>query len=147
MQETLDYSIVEHGSHAYGQACLLRDEMLRKPLGLSLFDEDLDAESDFIHVAGRGDSGTVQAYLQFKPIDERVAKMQQVLVAAHWQGKGVGRRLVEFAEDHARDEGYSEVILHAREVVTGFYEALGYRKEGDVFMEVFLPHFKQRKIL
>ena len=42
MQDSLDFSIIEHGSPAYEQACLLRDEMLRKPHGLSLFDEDLE---------------------------------------------------------------------------------------------------------
>ena len=147
MQDPLDFSIIEHGSHVYEQACLLRDEMLRKPLGLSLFDEDLEAESDFIHVAGRDGAGTVQAYLQLKPVDENVVKMQQVVVASHLQGRGVGRALVRFSEQHARSEGYREVILHAREVVMSFYEALGYRQEGDVFMEVSLPHFKHRKVL
>lgn len=147
MQDSLDFSIAEHGSHTYEQACLLRDEMLRKPLGLSLFDEDLEAESDFIHVAGRDGAGTVQAYLQFKPVDENVVKMQQVVVTAHWQGQGIGRALVHFSEDHARSLGYTEVTLHAREVVMSFYETLGYRREGDVFTEVSLPHFKHRKRL
>ena len=147
MQETLDYSLVEHRSPAYEQACLLRDEMLRKPLGLSLFDEDLEAESGFIHVAGRDGSGMAQAYLQFKPVDGKVVKMQQVLVAAHLQGQGIGRALINFSEEHARSAGYSEVTLHAREVIMSFYEALGYRREGDVFTEVSLPHFKHRKVL
>ena len=147
MQELLEFSTIEHGSPAYEQACLMRDEMLRKPLGLSLFDEDLEAESGFIHVAGRDGAGRVQAYLQFKPVDSRVVKMQQVIVAAHLQGQGVGRELVNFSEAHARSAGYSEVTLHAREVVMSFYEALGYLREGDVFTEVSLPHFKHRKRL
>ncbi len=147
MQDSLDFSIIEHGSHAYEQACLLRDGMLRKPLGLSLFDEDLDAESSFIHVVGRDDNGTVHAYLQFKPVDGKVIKMQQVVVAAHLQGQGIGRAWVHFSEGHVRSLGYTEVTLHAREVVMSFYEALGYRQEGDVFMEVSLPHFKHRKVL
>ena len=73
--------------------------------------------------------------------------MQQVVVAAHLQGQGIGRELVNFSEEHARSVGYSEVILHAREVVMSFYEALGYLREGDVFTEVSLPHFKHRKLL
>ena len=78
MQDSLDFSIIEHGSRAYEQACLLRDEILRKPLGMSLFDEDLDAESGFIHVAGLDDTGATQAYLYLKPIDDKVVKMKQV---------------------------------------------------------------------
>ncbi len=147
MQELIEFSTIEHGSPAYEQACLLRDEMLRKPLGLSLFDEDLEGESGFIHVAGRDNAGTVHAYLQFKPIDAKVIKMQQVVVAAHLQSQGIGRALVNFSEEHVRSAGYSEVTLHAREVVMSFYEALGYLREGDVFTEVSLPHFKHRKRL
>jgi len=147
MQDSLDFSIIEHGSHVYEQACLLRDEMLRKPLGLSLFDEDLDAESGFIHVAGLDDEGKLHAYLQFRRVDEKVLKMQQVVVASHLQGRGIGRALVRFSEQHARSEGYREVILHSRQVVMDFYAALGYRKEGDVFVEVKLPHYRHRKEL
>ncbi len=147
MQELIEFAIVAHRSPAYEQACLLRDEMLRKPLGLSLFDEDLDAESGFIHIAARDHSGTLQAYLQLKPVDAKVIKMQQVAVTAHLQGQGIGRALVEFAEAHARSAGYTEIILHARGEVMSFYEALGYRKEGDSFLEVTIPHFKQRKLL
>jgi predicted GNAT family N-acyltransferase len=147
MKELIEFTIVTHRSVAYEEACLLRDKMLRKPLGLSLFDEDLDAESGFIHIAGRDHSGTLQAYLQLKPIDVKVIKMQQVIVASHLQGQGVGRELLEFAEAHARSAGYTAIILHARREVMSFYEALGYRKEGDVFLEVSLPHFKQRKLL
>ena len=147
MQDSLDFSIIEHGSHAYEQACLLRDEMLRKPLGLSLFDEDLDAGSGFIHVVGLDEAGAVQAYLHFKPIDLEVVEMQQVVVAPHLQGRGIGRKLVNFSEEHARGAGYREVILHSREVVMDFYAALGYRKEGEVFMEVKLPHYRHRKEL
>ncbi len=100
----------------------------------------------WIH-GGGNTIGTANDYLQFKPVDGKVIKMQQVVVAAHLQGQGIGRALVHFSEEHVRSLGYTEVTLHAREVVMSFYEALGYRQEGDVFMEVSLPHFKHRKVL
>ncbi|MFP6872700.1 MAG: GNAT family N-acetyltransferase [Verrucomicrobiales bacterium] len=147
MKELIEFAIIAHRSPVYEEACQLRDEMLRKPLGLSLFDEDLDIEADYVHVIGRDHSGALQAYLQLKPIDAKVLKMQQVAVVAHLQGQGIGRALVEFAEAHARSAGYTEMILHARGEVAGFYEMLGYRKEGESFLEVTIPHFKQRKLL
>lgn len=147
MQDSLDFSIIEHGSRAYEQACLLRDEILRKPLGMSLFDEDLDSESVFIHVAGLDDTGATQAYLYLKPIDNKVVKMKQVVVAAHLQGRGIGRKLITIAEEYALRAGYREVVLHAREAVMDFYDALGYLKEGDAFTEVSIPHYRYRKEL
>lgn len=35
---------IRHGSTEYRQECALRQEVLRKPLGVNLYDENLDAE-------------------------------------------------------------------------------------------------------
>ena len=138
---------VAHASPEYWAACLLRDELLRAPLGLDLFSENLADESSYLHIGGFADAGRVVAYLQFKPIDESVLKMQQVAVAENLQGTGVGRSLMAFAEDFARGRGWLEIVLHAREEVVGFYETLDYERFGDRFDELGIPHFKMRKAL
>ena len=77
----------QYGSDDYRTSCDLRDELLRKPLGMSLFDQDLGEEKDFIHLIGKNEEQELIAYLQFKKIEERTLKMQQVVVAEHAQGK------------------------------------------------------------
>lgn len=73
--------------------------------------------------------------------------MQQVAVRAGWQGRGVGRALVEHAETRARELGFGVMVLHARESAVGFYETLGYQKQGARFWEVTLPHWEMTKTL
>lgn len=137
----------QYGSDDYRTSCDLRDELLRKPLGMSLFDQDLGEEKDFIHLIGKNEEQELIAYLQFKKIEERRLKMQQVVVAEHAQGKGIGRRLVLFSEQFAIMSGFSSIILHARESVIEFYERLDYVREGERFLEVTIPHFKASKRL
>jgi ribosomal protein S18 acetylase RimI-like enzyme len=63
------------------------------------------------------------------------------------QGKGIGRALMNFAENIARDRGYKKVIMHARSNTTGFYEKVGYKIKGDQFTEITIPHYLMEKDL
>ena len=86
----MEFREIDHGSAEYEAALRLRDEILRRPLGMSLFDEDLSAEGDFLHIAGFDDQGNPVAYLHLKPHGDAVLKMQQVAVAEALQGRGIG---------------------------------------------------------
>ena len=61
------------------------------------------------------------------------------------QGKGIGRALMMFAENIARDRGFRKISMHARKTAVGFYEKLGYEVEGDEFLEVTIPHHIMKK--
>jgi GNAT superfamily N-acetyltransferase len=63
------------------------------------------------------------------------------------QGKGIGRVLMTFAENIARDRGYRKINMHARKTAVGFYEKLGYSISGPEFEEVTIPHFEMEKEL
>ena len=63
------------------------------------------------------------------------------------QGKGIGRVLMVFAENIARDRGYRRLTMHARKTAIGFYEKLGYKTQGEEFQEVTIPHFEMDKEL
>ena len=57
--------------------------------------------------------------------------IQNVAVAPMQQRGGLGRRLMAFAEDEARRQGYAEVRLYTNEkfiASLGFYRSLGYRE-------------------
>jgi hypothetical protein len=138
--------LVEHGSGAYEEAIALRHQVLRKPLGLSYEPSELAGEKDSFHLALR-EGAELVACLVLKPLNEHCIKMRQLAVRESYQGKGVGRELVNYAESFAKGRGNEEIVLHARETVRGFYEKLGYEAEGDSFIEVGLPHLAMRKKL
>jgi predicted GNAT family N-acyltransferase len=135
--------LIEHGSGEYEETVALRDEVLRKPLGLSYDPAELAGEKDSFHLALREGLELV-ACLVLKPLNERCIKMRQLAVRESSQAKGFGRELVNYAHSFATERGYAEIVLHARETARGFYEKLGYEAEGDSFVEVGLPHIAMR---
>ena len=74
-------------------------------------------------------------------------RLRQMAVADNLQGKGVGRALMIFAENIARDMGYFVLMMHARATAQGFYEKLGYVRKNDVFTELMIPHYIMEKTL
>ena len=140
------FTQVHHGTKEYDQTVALRNEVLRMPLGLAFSEEELHEEKDSFHLALR-EGAELVACLVLKPLDERCIKMRQLAVRDNAQGKGFGRELVNYAHSLAKERGYAEIVLHARETALGFYEKLGYQVEGNPFTEVGLPHLDMRKKL
>lgn len=132
-----------YGSQAYRAELELRDEVLRRPLGLSIWDDCREGEGEEIHLgafAGEALIGT----LILTP-GEGLWRMRQVAVRPGRQGKGVGRKLAEFGEALAREWGARGIYLHARETARGFYERCGYRAVGEEFLERGIPHVEMEK--
>ena len=138
--------LVEHGTADYWQTVKLREQILRQPLGLAFSAEELEAEADSFHIAYYEDKDVVGC-LVLKPVNQKQIVMRQVAVAADRQGQGIGRELVIAAEQFAVEHGFLEMGMHARESAAGFYEKLGYKREGERFTQVTLPHFHLRKSL
>ncbi len=131
-------------SPEYPEVYDLREEVLRKPLGLSLKNEDLSRDhTDTIMACKSG--GKVIACLMLHHKDAGTMQLRQMAVAPEWQGKGVGRMLVQAAEAHTASAGYRKMILHARKTAMGFYGSMDYKVTGDEFSEVGIAHYIMEK--
>jgi predicted GNAT family N-acyltransferase len=73
------------------------------------------------------------------------AKVERVAVLAEQRGLGLGRRIMEAAEQAASQRGYRGLVLHAQLPVVPFYERLGWRAEGPEFSEAGIRHRRMRK--
>ncbi|MBT3319413.1 MAG: GNAT family N-acetyltransferase [Clostridia bacterium] len=138
--------LITHGSKEYEAALLLRDEILRKPIGLNINDEDLSGEENDIHI-GAFDGEALVGILVLTKIDEGEIQMRQVAVALPYQGTGIGKHLVNFCEQTCKDEGYKCIRLHARITAVEFYKYMEYTVVGDMFKEVGIPHLEMEKYL
>ena len=123
----------------YQEALWLRDDIPRKPLGLALAPADLAGEGGCFHLGGF-DGDRLTAVLLLQPLDARTVKMRQVAVRRDRQRGGVGSKLIAFAEEFARQQGYGTMIAHARATALDFYRRLGYAVSGGEFIEVTIPH-------
>ena len=146
MEDRIYVSRIDTTAPEYTQAFALRDEILRKPLGMSLKNDDLSRDlTDVILIAQYQD--VVIACLMLHHKDDANLQLRQMAVASNWQGKSVGRFIVREAELYAQEKGYKTMVLHARKVAVGFYKRLGYKITSREFMEVGIPHYIMEKEL
>jgi predicted GNAT family N-acyltransferase len=64
----------------------------------------------------------------------RIAVMKQA------RGKGIARAIMLALEQHAQKSGLPRLWAHAQVQALGFYEKIGYRVDGDAFLEDGIPH-------
>ena len=124
----------------------MRNLVLRKPLGLSFTKEELELEKDDILIGAFEDDEMLGCCMLTKTGKDTV-RLRQMAVKTGLQGKGIGRVLMIFAENLARDRGMKKLVMHARKTALGFYEKLGYELVGEEFVEVTVPHFVMEKTL
>jgi predicted GNAT family N-acyltransferase len=138
--------ILDHGSEEYRQMVKLREDILRKPLGLSLSPDELESEKDNMLIGAFEEEDMLGCCMLVEENRDTV-RLRQMAVLNDLQGKGIGRALMNFAENIARDRGYKKLSMHARKNVVGFYEKMGYKVQGDEFVEVTIPHYVMVKKL
>ena len=137
---------IDHGTPEYNQMIDLRMQILRAPLGLSFTKEDLEKEQKDI-LLGCFDEEKLEGCCLLTEVQPGTVKLRQMAVLDGLQGKGIGRALMSFAENVARDAGYKTLTMHARKSALGFYEKLGYTVCSDEFEEVTVPHYEMEKQL
>ena len=138
--------IIDYGTKEYEQVLKLRDEILRKPLGLNFSQEELEKERNNMHMAAYEDDQMLGCCMLVEE-DPQTVRLRQMAVVDDVQGKGIGRALMQFAENLARDRGYKRITMHARKNAVGFYEKMGYKKFSEEFMEITIPHVVMEKEL
>ena len=139
---------IEFGSSRYNELVELRYKILLQPLGLKFLDSFRPGEARYLHI------GCVEMLdnklvggLMLAPVDDSTIRLMQVAVDTIYQGEGIGRELVKYAEKRAKEAGYSKIVMHAMLFVVDFYEKMGYSAEGDVFEEQGITFLKMVKTL
>ena len=138
--------LIDYGTKEYQQMVNMRNEILRKPLGLNFSNDELENEKDEILIGAFEDEKMLGCCMLIKMTNKTV-RLRQMAVMNNLRGKGIGRALMNFAENIARDLGYRTITMHARKTAIGFYEKLGYSVVGEEFFEVTIPHFEMQKEL
>jgi N-acetylglutamate synthase-like GNAT family acetyltransferase len=138
--------IIDHGTPEYRQMIKLRDDILRKPLGLGFSKEELEKEKENVLIAAFEEEDILGCCMLVEEKTDTV-RLRQMAVLNDLQGKGIGRALMGFAENLARDRGYKVISMHARKSTVNFFEKMGYKIASDEFVELTIPHCIMEKQL
>jgi predicted GNAT family N-acyltransferase len=124
----------------------LRNEVLRKPLGMNLYDEDFSKEKEWIKI-GAFENEILIGCLMLSEINQNTIKLRQMAVNKYYQAIGIGRQIVKFAENWCLQNNILCIELNARVEAIVFYKKLGFNTVGDYFEEVGIQHLKMMKML
>ncbi len=140
----MDLRLINHGSPDYLKMVNLRTEILRKPLGLVYTQSQLEAESSDILI-GAFEKEEIIGCCLLTPKENNQLQLRQMAVANSVQGKGIGRKILIFAEEICKDYKCNSIVLHARNTAVDFYKKSGYQVFGKMYYEVSIPHYSMEK--
>lgn len=138
--------IIDYYSDDYRKELLLRDDVLRKPLGMSLYNDNLERDKEDIHIGAFVGEDLVGTLILTK-LNDTDLKMRQVAVAVKMQSQKIGTQIVQYAESYAKSKGYENMVLNARKTAVVFYEKQGYSIISEEFLEINIPHYKMKKYI
>jgi len=96
VESRLSFRFLAHGEEAYQEAVRLREDILRKPLGLSFSPEESDKEKHHLHVGGFWEGDLVATAILVP--EGRAIKMRQVAIKENFQRRGIVEALLAFCE-------------------------------------------------
>jgi N-acetylglutamate synthase-like GNAT family acetyltransferase len=143
----MEIKLIDHGSPDHKQMIGLRMEILRAPLGLSFTKEQLDAEKEDWLIGAFDNNKKIIGCCVLTRYSPDTIQLRQMAVKSNLQSSGIGKMIVAFAENLARENGFSILMMHARNVALGFYQKCGYTIRGNEFIEVTVPHHYMEKQL
>lgn len=137
----ITYQEAAYESEYYQQSLLLREKILRRPLGMENRPEDVSNDALQTHLVALLNN-TVVATISIVWLDDVYAKLRQMGVDESIQGKGIGAKLMYYAHNIVKENGRTHITLNARASAVGFYKALGYAEASEPFEEIGIPHQK-----
>lgn len=123
----------------------LRYDVLRKPWNQPLSSNVDDLDNSTIHIAAITDNKVVGcARLQFNNKEE--AQLRYMAVTENYRNKGIGRLIVQKAEEITKDNKRIYIVLNAREIALDFYKKNGYSvtEKGELLFGS-IQHWKMKK--
>lgn len=142
----MEVRLIEYKTPEYDRMVALRDDVLRKPLGMAFGGEYLGKDKDS-YLLGCFDGDNLVGCCLLTPVNENTLQLRQMAVAEDCQKQGIGTKVIEYAEQLAVGKGYRFMYLHARKEAVNFYTKLGYMLESEEFIEIGIPHFEMLKML
>lgn len=115
-----------------------RDPQRMEESQLRIAQESLeDPTPDTEIFVAEDETGELFGFLEVKPHKDYLSGIEQgnivaIAVSPHGEGKGVGKRLMEKAEDWAHQKGYHQIILNVfakNDRAVNFYKYLKYETE------------------
>ncbi|WP_101697426.1 GNAT family N-acetyltransferase [Clostridium minihomine] len=136
--------LVEQGLDKLQDARAIRHSVFVEEQGFCNEFDEIDATAHHLVIySGNTPMATGRV---FQKADKQFT-IGRVAVLKSYRGDGFGRIIMENLENQARVLGAETIVLSAQLHAKGFYEALGYQAQGEIYMDQHCPHITMEKSL
>lgn len=141
------FTLIRWDSPIYRETLALRNQVLKASAGKPFLTKSVVEEKHDIHLVIKIEDRVVGTLL-LHPCDSNCIQIKQVALSPDVQGQGLGKKLIVYAEQVARNLNYATIFLTGRKQAWGFYEKLGYVSLMDAYQEdeLLLKVFKKRMV-
>jgi N-acetylglutamate synthase-like GNAT family acetyltransferase len=112
----------------------LRWEVLRKPWNQPLGSEKDNSEYTSIHFMAINENNEILGVCRLQKNSDTEGQIRFMAVSENAQGKGIGKLLINAAENKAKEIGLNTIILQARNNALGFYKSCHYQIQEKTFL-------------
>jgi predicted GNAT family N-acyltransferase len=118
----------------------IEEQQVPEDLEIDEHDADPATVTSCLHVLARLDGEPVATARLLLGEGDGHVHIGRVAVVADKRGLGLGRVVMLALHDLAREQNATSITLGAQLQAIGFYERLGYRAYGDVFLDAGIEH-------
>ena len=131
MIKVLDYLSLEER--------FVREEVFVKEQGF--VNEIDDLEDSSLHLLYYLDNKVI-GVCRFYELEKDVYKIGRIAVLKEYRKNKIGSKIVNEAINYIKKLNAKKIYIYSKLQACGFYEKLGFIKEGDIFFEENHPHVK-----
>lgn len=126
----------------------LRYAILRQPWNQPKNTASDNLEENSINAYVADEAGKVIACGRLQVNEGSVGQIRYMAVDTAYQGKGLGKLIVQFLEEHGRKLKLQKIELQARENAVNFYKASGYHvAEMSFLLWGIIQHYRMEKAI
>lgn len=148
MIDKYQLKFVEYGSPEYHQATQLRYRLFYQEHNIPLASilDSKEKRNRHLVITANPDN-KVLAYGQLVQNSLEECQIHQMVVEPEYQGKGLGKLILQTLITKTIQQGASSLVLNARITKVGFYQKFGFKTIGEVFasLSTGVPHIKMQK--
>ena len=137
--------IIQILNHITDEIKQIRIDVFMKEQGFEDEFDEIDEIAKFVllYIDGKP-AGTCRYFPSNEKGDAHIGRMA---VRKLYRGQHLGTKIMMAAENGIRRDGFKTCSLSAQVQAKPFYESLGYKIEGEEYLDEGCPHVMMRKVL
>ena len=137
--------VIQILDHITDEIKQIRIDVFMKEQGFADEFDEIDDIAKFVLLSIDGKAAGTCRY--FPSADEGDAHIGRMAVRKLYRGQHLGTKIMMAAETGIRRDGFKTCSLSAQVQAKPFYESLGYKAEGEEYLDEDCPHILMRKVL